>query len=244
MDWIVNPAGRECRIDLRPAVFGRRADLDEDAVWSGGGFGQVRGVHGGVLIADDFTRALDTARGPDAFRGVLIENARGGGGADRLDGNAAANTLVGRGGADRIAGMGGDDELKGGPGADTLIGGPGRDVLTGGAGFDDYVFTRIAHSGPKRADRDLISDFDGNRREDIDLSRIDANPFRDKNQAFAFLGRRDFDAEGAASAGQLRYETVGDRRLRLEADIDGDGVADFAVMVLGVGALQESDFLL
>ena len=60
-------------------------------------------------------------------RGSVIENATGGGGADRITGNQAANVL---------RGMGGADSLLGGLGADRLEGGDGNDVLYGGAGVD------------------------------------------------------------------------------------------------------------
>ena len=54
--------------------------------------------------------------------GSLIENAKGGSGADRLFGNEAANNL------------------SGGSGNDLLYGNGGKDVLTGGAGADGFVF--------------------------------------------------------------------------------------------------------
>ena len=71
--------------------------------------------------------------------GTQIENARGGGAADRLAGNGAAN---------RLEGNGGDDTLSGGAGADTLAGGAGNDALDGGAGEDTAVL-----SGPRSAYR-------------------------------------------------------------------------------------------
>ena len=55
--------------------------------------------------------------------GVVIENATGGMGSDRITGNTAANSLAGGGGAD------------------TLAGGAGKDTLTGGAGDDTYIVT-------------------------------------------------------------------------------------------------------
>ena len=64
----------------------------------------------------------------------LIENARGGLGADRITGNAAANTLDG--GA-------GNDTLDGGAGNDLLIGGLGIDSLSGGEGDDTIVWDAI-----------------------------------------------------------------------------------------------------
>jgi hypothetical protein len=65
-----------------------------------------------------------------------IENAIGGGAADRLTGNQLDNVLAGNGGGDSIVGGDGADGLKGGAGPDTLSGGAGDDMLNGGAGPD------------------------------------------------------------------------------------------------------------
>lgn len=241
VDWIVNPGDGESWIDLRPINFPRDDDPAAIELWSGGGFGQVKDVRAGFIVADDFTGALDTA---DSFRGVLIENARGGDGSDRIDGNAVANKLVGGGGSDRIAGRGGDDLIKGGKGNDTLIGGAGRDVMTGGKGFDEFIIGRAAHSRSEKGARDRITDFDGHRREDIDLSRIDADPFQDMDQSFEFIGRDQFDGDGAQSAGQVRFKSITEDKLRVEGDRDGDGAADFGIIVIGVMGLQASDFIL
>ncbi|MDP3619070.1 MAG: matrixin family metalloprotease, partial [Ramlibacter sp.] len=83
--------------------------------------------------------------------GVVIENAEGGSGADRLTGNAVANILNGGAGADTLSGGAGNDTLNGGVGNDTLDGGTGddsfdldpaqrsgTDVFSGGAGNDVY----------------------------------------------------------------------------------------------------------
>lgn len=51
----------------------------------------------------------------------LIENAKGGTGADRLTGNVAANLLDGGGGNDTLVGGGGSDKLYGGAGTDTAV---------------------------------------------------------------------------------------------------------------------------
>lgn len=62
-------------------------------------------------------------------RGVVIENARGGSGADAITGNSVANFLSGAGGADTIEGLAGDDTLAGGAGGDVLSGGDGIDTV-------------------------------------------------------------------------------------------------------------------
>jgi Ca2+-binding RTX toxin-like protein len=61
-------------------------------------------------------------------KGVTIENAIGGAGADVITGNSVSNTLSGGGGNDILAGLAGDDVLNGGPGSDVMRGGAGNDL--------------------------------------------------------------------------------------------------------------------
>lgn len=118
-------------IDLRPATLtGKNA---------GGYVSWVTDVAGGFTIA----------------KGVVIERAIGGDGADTITGSDAANTLLGSGGADVLTGMDGDDTIDGGTGddlieanggddsvlggdidADTIHGGHGRDTIDAGFGAD------------------------------------------------------------------------------------------------------------
>lgn len=66
-------------------------------------------------------------------RGVVIEDAIGGRGADRIVGNAVSNGLFGNAGR---------DTLEGGTGNDVLNGGVGRDRLDGGLGADLASYAR------------------------------------------------------------------------------------------------------
>lgn len=90
----------------------------------------------------------------------FIENARGGNGADWIDGNEGDNrlegdaddngiggadtifgdegndTILGGAGADELSGVEDDDLISGGAGADTISGGSGADTILGGAGAD------------------------------------------------------------------------------------------------------------
>lgn len=60
----------------------------------------------------------------------LIENARGGSGADSITGNQADNSLWGNAGNDKLYGNNGNDVLIGGAGADRLDGGAGIDTAS------------------------------------------------------------------------------------------------------------------
>jgi serralysin len=62
-------------------------------------------------------------------RGVVIEAALGGDGADSMLGNAGDNMLAGNAGADTLDGGAGNDSLDGGAGDDRLIGGDGTDII-------------------------------------------------------------------------------------------------------------------
>jgi Ca2+-binding RTX toxin-like protein len=77
-------------------------------------------------------------------RGVTIENAIGGSGADTITGNSVDNILRGNAGTDTLVGNGGND---------TLIGGANNDLMTGGAGADTFSDTTGNLSG------DTITDF-------------------------------------------------------------------------------------
>ncbi|MCW2306201.1 hypothetical protein [Rhodobium gokarnense] len=85
--------------------------------------------YGGFTIADDFTNALANRNGET---GVIIENAVGGSGDDKITGNGVNNKLIGGAGDDTIFGLGANDKLIGGNNDDLLFGGGGNDRVAGG----------------------------------------------------------------------------------------------------------------
>jgi serralysin len=152
---------------------------------------------------------------------------------DTLIGNVLANTISGYNGNDTLTGDLGNDILLGGNGRDLLTGGEGSDQLSGGGGRDRFIYTSIADSRGSTATRDTITDFrDGDK---IDLSAIDANASIDGNQAFAFIKKQAF----AGVSGELRFSNG-----LLEADINGDREADFAIALTGINRLYASSFVL
>ncbi|MCP8937228.1 M10 family metallopeptidase C-terminal domain-containing protein [Alsobacter sp. SYSU M60028] len=157
-------------------------------------------------------------------------------------GNSLANTLTGNIGANILSGGIGNDSIFGGDGADTILGGDGADRiygeagadrLTGNAGVDYFIFNAVSDSAPAGAD--TITDF--TRGYDrIDLRGIDANAATTTtDEAFAFIGTASFDGH----AGQLRFSAG-----LLQGDVNGDGVADFAVAIANQTAMRATDFLL
>jgi Ca2+-binding RTX toxin-like protein len=114
-----------------------------------------------------------------------------------------------------------------------LNGGLGRDLLVGGPGADTFSFTSVADSSAT-AFRDTIDDFTRGL-DRINLSSIDANLLLNGNQAFTFLGAGLF----RGLPGDLRFAGG-----VVQADINGDRVADLHIVVDGIAALAASDFFL
>jgi Ca2+-binding RTX toxin-like protein len=139
-------------------------------------------------------------------------------------GNGLNNLLVGNSGKNTLKGMAGND---------TLNGDDGMDVLWGGSGKDAFVFDTAAE-----ADGDTIRDFT-HRADRIDLKKIDANELTGGNQKFKFIGKQDFHKV----AGELRAFKSG-AATYVAGDTNGDGIADFAIMVSGSKAFTSSDFVL
>jgi Ca2+-binding RTX toxin-like protein len=163
---------------------------------------------------------------------VITATASSGATLNGLDGN---DTLTGAGGADFLYGGSGDDTLQGNGGADTLVGGAGADILTGGLGADKFVLQDVGDSTVAKFD--TITDFSHAQGDYIDLTVIDANSLIAGNQAFAFMGTAAFDNH----AGEIRYEVVGGNAM-VYGDTNGDGIADFAIRLMGVSTLVAADF--
>ena len=155
-------------------------------------------------------------------------------------------TVNGADGNDRITTLGGNDTLIGGNGNDTLFSGGGRDVLrggaggdtlTGGAGSDLFDYNAISESAVSAPD--TITDF-VQGSDKIDLLGIDSNAGVSGNQAFTFIDGAAFSGK----AGQLRVDHSDATKTVIYGDVNGDGVADFAIHVAGDVPLNVGDFLL
>jgi Ca2+-binding RTX toxin-like protein len=151
-----------------------------------------------------------------------IEDALCGSGNDDVFGSGDDNALSGNLGDDRLEGRGGDDALSGGAGDDRLAGGEGRDDLRGGAGADTFVFAALNDSTVTAAD--IITDF-ATGTDIVDLSAIDADSLTPGDQAFAFIGSAAF----GLLAGEVQWSVTPEGLGQLRGDVDGDGLADFAI---------------
>ena len=236
------------------------AGLGDDSVDGGNGDDVIDGGRGedsieGGLGADtiDGGAGGDTLSGGDdddtLFGGHGVDILYGDDGDDQLHGGNQSDELHGGQGADRLHGDNGDDvlrgdrgrdQLDGGEGNDRLFGGAGIDSLLGGAGRDRFAFERLDESGPRGSGRDLIEDF--LQGDDwIDLGGLDADTRTAANDAFVLVGDR-FTGR-THDAGEIRV-TYRDDTTLVEADVNGDRDADFAVVLDGHHMLTQADFVL
>jgi trimeric autotransporter adhesin len=140
-----------------------------------------------------------------------------------ITGNALANMIVGNA-ANNI-----------------LIGGIGGDTLTGGTGADFFKYNAASESTVGLL-HDLILDFSSLDSDKIDLSFIDAQTNVAGNQAFNFIGNNfGGDVVFTGHSGELLFDTATESIL---ADVNGDGVADFQIELLGINIMNASDFVL
>ncbi len=229
-------------------------DEGNDLIWGGSGGDQVYGgagrdvIDGGDGNDSLFGEAFNTSAGDSA------DTISGGNGDDDIRGGAGADVLSGNAGRDRIAGGGlssdassdkgdtclggaGNDEIDGNYGNDKITGGAGLDELTGGAGDDAFIYLNVVES--RGGMIDIITDFNANATDRIDLSAIDAIPGGADNE-FVFRGDNPF-----TSAGQVRItrDTVNFYTF-VKISIDSDPVAEMTIRLDGLLTLNSADFIL
>lgn len=174
----------------------------------------------------------------DVLKGTTGDNLMfGNGGNDRIYAGAGSDYVLGGAGNDTLSGSSGKDKLMGEAGNDRISGGSGADSLSGGSGADTFVFASTKDS--TASDRDTIADFRQAQKDRIDLSAIDASTKTADDQAFTFIGSQSFHKK----AGELRFEKKSGDTL-VHADVNGDGKADFSVLLDTSVTLKATDFLL
>ncbi len=132
---------------------------------------------------------------------------------------------IGLNGKDALIGGDEPDLLIGLKGNDRLVGNRGGDVLIGGKGNDKFVYTSIDDSPNRNGEQDQILGF----------GKKDKLHLRGFNQKLRFIGSNGFKG----TAGDVRF-----KKETLEMDHDGDGSADFAVLMSGVNSLKGSNLIL
>ncbi|CAK6700728.1 ELWxxDGT repeat protein [Synechococcus sp. CBW1107] len=171
--------------------------------------------------------------------GTIIDPGYAGGGTrillgtrnnDILVGNILANTLRGGKGNDSLTGDLGNDFIHGNNGDDVIYGGEGADILSGGRGKDRFIYQDWFDSRAGFSDQVKWT-----RKDRFDFRSFDANTTLDGHQTFTFIGRKVFSLQ----AGQLRITPT-----TLQADLNGDGNADFVIKLDGNHLLKDSNLLL
>jgi hypothetical protein len=142
-------------------------------------------------------------------------------------------------GSFRIVGGGCDDILIGSQNGDLITGGRGADILAGEGGNDRFIYRNVLESDPNDIP-DFIVDFAIG--DIIDVAGIDANSGVAGNQAFTFIDTAAF----TGAAGQLRVEDLGSDNWLVQADVNGDGISDFDLLVFSSDAdpIGLGDFIL
>lgn len=190
-----------------------------------------------VKIGTSLADVLNGTVFRDVLRGLAGNDVlRGYGGRDTLEGGSGRDKMFGDAGADVMRGGAGNDTMKGGAGDDHLNGNEGRDTMTGGGGSDTFVFKHARET--KVGAADVITDFQAN--DFIDIRNIDADKGTGGNQDFTFIG----DAAFSGKAGELNYQFTGSggsARTILAGDQNGDGAADFQIVLHGHVALTSAN---
>jgi autotransporter-associated beta strand protein len=206
--------------------------LDLFSMLSGNGTVRVNCEPGGGFV---------NARGMNVTGGSTIHfTVNGAGSADAVKiALGATGTINGGAGTDIL--VGGDliDTINGGTEVDKIRGGGGSDLLSGGSGADVFKYRNVSDSA--LVNPDTITDFlSGTDR--LNFARIDTNPGLAGDQAFTYIGTAAFNTNGVA---KIRYTDLG-ADVRVEADVNGDGVADMHILLVGAGAgtLSAADFVL
>lgn len=191
-----------------------------------------------LIFGGDGLDLITGGRGDDRLRGDNgNDTVHGDDGDDVVSGGGNLDWVYGGDGDDTVSGNGAADRLFGDAGQDVLIGGAGRDTLTGGFDADVFLFSHVTESGLGLSRRDTIVDLESGL-DLIDLTRIDANTLLTGNQAFTFIGTAAF----GTVAGQLR--AVHGPSSTLFGDVDGDGLADFELVLSGEAVVNVNDLLL
>ncbi len=139
--------------------------------------------------------------------------------------------------ADVLNGSTGNNTLTGGAGNDILNGGAANDNLYGGTGADHFVFSAPGDSPFGTAD--TISHLQPCRRRSDRCPRHRRHR-RGSDDPFIFAGAAFTHHAGPAWPSL----TLGANSHQVRGDINGDGVADFAINVHSTTALVAGDFIL
>jgi Ca2+-binding RTX toxin-like protein len=154
-----------------------------------------------------------------------------------LRGNIENLTLIG---TNAVSATGNElnNVITGNSAANALRGGLGADTLSGGGGNDSFVYRATNES--TAVSKDQITGF--NAGDKVNLSVIDAIASTTaNNDAFTFIGANAFNSV----AGELRATETGGV-WTIEADVNGDGLADLVIGLTTEGGhiIGAGDFIM
>lgn len=135
---------------------------------------------------------------------------------------------------ENVIGSSNSDDILGSNTANKLTGGLGFDVLTGRGGADQFIFKSAADARISATQADIIMDFNRAQNDKVNLHAMDADVRTAGNQEFHFI-----TTAFTRHAAELRFDgdfVLGDR--------NGDGVADFRILMNELSSMQASDFVL
>jgi Ca2+-binding RTX toxin-like protein len=204
------------------------ANVENVQLYFAGNANATGNAQANTMMGNLYANTMNGGDGNDNLDGFL--------GNDTLYGGNGNDTVNGNFGNDSVWGNDGNDQLSGGSGNDTLVGGLGKDVLIGGDGGDILRFLTTGDSAP--AAFDVIQGF-AKGFDKIDLSNIDANAAVSGNQAFNFNAVKPF----FTSPGDLWLETA-NGSTSVFVDVNGDGVPEMRIDVIGVVDMTASNFTL
>ena len=219
-DTLIGGEGLLDGADYQESPEGVIVNLLTNANFGGHAAGdKLSGIEG--IVGSDYDDALTGDAGDNAFKG--------GDGDDTLAGGEGNDAIRGGGDNDTLIGDDGNDELIGNTGNDTLIGGAGADQMRGGSEADVFVYNSVKESKlvlqGGEPGYDTIEDFETGI-DKLDLTKIDANVLQSGDQAFNVVS----SFTGTAGELVIWNPVYGpDAYSTLVADVNGDGLADFAI---------------
>lgn len=113
-------------------------------------------------------------------------------------------------------------------------------LVENGALADLFILTSTSDSSAiNTTGRDTITDFSTKEGDRVYLKGIDADSATPSDDAFNFIGTGSFNRV----PGELRYEIEG-AKTYIYADDDGNGIADFSILIDASVPLNAADFIL
>ena len=237
-DSLSGGQGHRISVLTRDRFFGAAG---EDTIVAGLNHDKAYGGSGADVLGEMSTasgnRLYGNAGDDQLFGRAEHHGLYGGAGADVITATLGArcqsyggngnDTVISESGSDRLFGGNGDDMIVAGTFGNLIYGGRGTDQMTGGDGSDHFVLTNVRDSAVG-VDHDVISGF-VTGQDRIDLKAIASGQLFIDEAAFGSI------------AGQVRFDAASHL---LQGNVNGDGIADYEIVLDQLGALAGSDLIL